>query len=466
MKKQQSLIHLTCGFALLLLLAAGHAPAANIIVIGVDGAGVGLNDPTPAAPVGGNPGTTLGAQRANVYQLAAQLWGSAIESDVSIYVAASFVPQTCTSTSAVLGSAGAVYIVRDFPGAPVAGTWYHGALGDALFGADLNATAFDISSRFNSTLDTGNPNCIGGRSWYYGFDHNEGQNFDFLSVVMHEIAHGLGFSNFTNKATGALFLGFPDVYTLYSLDLSTGFTWDEMTNAERVSSVVNGPNVVWNGPSVTGMAPIVLGPRPSVKVLRPASLAGSFEAQAASFGPPLSGGGGTTGLVVLANDGVGPTSDACEPILNNLNGKIALVDRGTCGFTVKVANAQAAGAKGVMVANNVASGLPGMGGADPSITIPSVGISMDQGDAFKAALRPGVNVKLLLDGDFSAGTTDGYVRLYAPSVIAAGSSISHWDTSATPNLLMEPFISSDLTPSLGLDLTPYLFEDIGWELTP
>ena len=119
-----------------------------------------------------------------------------------------------------------------------------------------------------------------------------------------------------------------------------------------------------------------------------------------------------------------------------------------------------------MVANNQPSGPAPMGGTDPSITIPSVGITKDQGGAIKAELRPGVNVKLILDDDFSAGTTDGYVRLYAPNPVQPGSSISHWDTSATPNLLMEPFINSDLAPSFDLDLTPYLFEDIGWVLAP
>jgi hypothetical protein len=465
MTKRTFLTCVACASAALLLAVAGPAAAANVIVIGTDGPGVGLNDPTPAAPVGGNPGTTLGEQRANVYDLAAQLWGDAIASDATIFVAASFQPLACTPTGATLGSAGTTFIFRDFPGAAFAGTWYHSALADALAGGDLNPGFFDISSRFNSTLDAGDPNCIGGRSWYYGFDHNEGTGFDFLAVVMHEIAHGLGFANFVNEASGANFAGFTDIYSLYTLDLSSGLTWDQMTDAERQASAVNGPNVVWNGPSTTGMAPMVLGPRPSVKVLRPRSIAGSFEAQPAAFGPPLVGPGGTTGLVVLADDGVGVGSDACEPILNNLDGKIALIDRGTCAFTVKVANAQAAGAKGVMVANNAPGGPAPMGGADPSITIPSVGITQAEGDAIKAELWPGVNVKLLLDPDFQAGTTDGYVRLYAPSIVALGSSISHWDTSATPNLLMEPFITSDLTPSLGLDLTPYLFEDIGWVLT-
>ena len=465
MTQHTSLTRVICGIAALLLLAAGSAAAANIVVVGIDPAGVGLNDPTPAAPVGGNPGVTLGEQRANVYALAAQLWGSAIESDATIFVLASFAPLTCTATSGTLGSAGTTFVFRDFPGASATNTWYHSALADALAGGDLNPGFADIFSQFNSSVDAGSPNCLGARGWYYGYDHNEGGQFDFLSVVMHEIAHGLGFANFANEATGSLFLGFPDVYTLYSLDLSSGLTWDQMTDAERQASAVNGPNVVWNGPTTTGMAPMVLGPRPSFKVLRPRSIAGSFEAQPAAFGPPLVGPGGTTGLVVLADDGVGAGSDACEPIVNDLSGKIALIDRGTCAFTIKVANAQAAGAKGVMVANNAPGGPAAMGGADPSITIPSVGITLAQGDAIKAELWTGVNVKLLLDPDFQAGTSDGYVRLYAPSSVALGSSISHWDTSATPNLLMEPFINSDLTPSLGLDLTPYLFEDIGWTLT-
>lgn len=454
-----------CLCLVLLIVPAAQVSAADIFLVNFDPPGAGLNDPTPATPVGGNPGTTIGDQRINVYLFAAQLWGGTIESTVPVFVGATFQPLFCSPNGAVLGAAGATWIFANFPGAVAPNTWYHSALADALSGAQL-INDIDIISFFNSDIDD-DPTCLGGGGWYYGLDNNQGPGqVDFLTVVMHEIAHGLGFSNFTNETTGTLFAGLPDVYTLFTQDVSTGLTWDVMTDAERQASAVNGPNVVWNGPSVTGMAPMVLGPRPSVEVLRPKSLKGSFEAQPASFGPPLTGGGGTTGQVVLANDGVGVGSDACEPILNNLDGKIALVDRGACAFTTKVGNAQAAGAKGVMVANNQPSGPAPMGGTDPSITIPSVGITKDQGGAIKAELRPGVNVKLILDDDFSAGTTDGYVRLYAPNPVQSGSSISHWDTSTAPNLLMEPFINSDLAPSFDLDLTPYLFEDIGWVLAP
>ena len=51
-----------------------------------------------------------------------------------------------------------------------------------------------------------------------------------------------------------------------------------------------------------------------------------------------------------------------------------------------------------------------------------------------------------------------------PSVLAAGSSVSHWDPSAFPNLLMEPAINSDLTTLLvpPKDITLPLLKDIGW----
>jgi large repetitive protein len=61
--------------------------------------------------------------------------------------------------------------------------------------------------------------------------------------------------------------------------------------------------------------------------------------------------------VVLVNDGVGTTSDGCEtPFVNAaaIVGKIALIDRGICGFSVKAANAKANGALAVIIANNVA----------------------------------------------------------------------------------------------------------------
>src|SRR5215203_1749034 len=101
--------------ALAALLLVANAPAfgaANIVIVNLDGPNEGFNDPTPAAPVGGNPGTTKGQQRLIAFQYAASIWGSILDSPVPIYVQAVFDPLACTANAATLGSAGAIQIFR------------------------------------------------------------------------------------------------------------------------------------------------------------------------------------------------------------------------------------------------------------------------------------------------------------------------------------------------------------------
>ncbi|HWL89788.1 MAG TPA: M4 family metallopeptidase [Actinomycetota bacterium] len=132
---------------------------------------------------------------------------------------------------------------------------------------------------------------------------------------------------------------------------------------------------------------------PTVLVNQPASL-GTCAAAPAQFGPALTT-TGVTDAVVLANDGKGSPTDGCTNPNNGqaIAGNIALVDRGTCTFTVKVANMQKVGATGVMIVNNIIGGPTIMPGVDPSITIPSVMISQTAGASIKLAL-PGVNVTM------------------------------------------------------------------------
>ena len=152
------------------------------------------------------------------------------------------------------GAAGATYIFADFPGATFPATWHHSALADALADAQL-VFDIDIISFFNSDIDD-DPNCLTGQSWYYGFDNNNAANeIDFHAVVMHEIAHGLGFSEFIDEGTGAGPLGLDDVFMRNMFDRTTGLFWDQMTDAERLASQVNFGNLVWAGPSVTADAP-------------------------------------------------------------------------------------------------------------------------------------------------------------------------------------------------------------------
>jgi hypothetical protein len=448
---------------LALLLTTGLpavTAAATITIVNLDGPNEGFNDPTPATPVGGNPGTTVGQQRLNVFAHAASIWGGILPSNVEIRIQANFDALTCTSTSAVLGSAGAIVVFRNFTGAPFANTWYHGALANKIANSDLDPTNNDIRARFNSALN-GNPACLGGTGWYYGFDGNEGANIELLPVVLHEMAHGLGFSTFSNASTGALLNGFPDIYTRFMLDTDVGLTWDQMSDFQRQQSAVNSGGLVWNGPAVTTMVPLLLGGTPRLQVNAPGAIAGSYPVGTASFGAPLDE-TGVTGDLVLADDGSGTSSDGCEAIQNDVSGKIALIDRGSCTFVSKALNAQNAGAIGVIIADNVVSATPpGLGGTDPSITIPVVSVTNADGNLLKSQLGSGVNVTIGLDlNQRSGANAQNQVLLYAPNPVESGSSISHFDTSALPNLLMEPAISASL--SSDVDLTRYHFEDIGW----
>ena len=90
--------------ALSACLFTGSVYATQIIISNLDGPGEGFNDTTLTQPVGLNPGTTLGEQRLFVFQHAAKIWASVVNSNVDIIVNARFDPLTCSATSAVLGS--------------------------------------------------------------------------------------------------------------------------------------------------------------------------------------------------------------------------------------------------------------------------------------------------------------------------------------------------------------------------
>ncbi len=445
-----------------ILPASGVFPAgaATIAIINADGPGEGFNDPTPVAPVGGNFGTTLGEQRLIVFQEAADIWGALLPSAVTVRVYAQFNALSCDSMSAVLGSAGPVTVIRDFTGAEMAGTWYHIALANKLSGVDLS-TGDDISATFNSSIDF-NDDCLVGTNWYYGLDGNEGMDMELLPVVLHELSHGLGFSTLVGS-NGTEFLGYPDVYETFILDNTLGLTWDQMTKTQRAASAENTDNVVWNGPAVTLASPRFLGGVPTMFVNSPPTLPATIRVGTAEFGPELTE-TGVTGNLVLVDDGTGVTSDACSPLINGaaVSGNIALIDRGTCTFVSKAQAAQAAGAIAVVIVDNVAAADPILlGGTDPTMMIPVVSVTLADGNLIKAELATGVNVTLAADaGNLAGADANGRVKLYAPDPYEGGSSISHWDVTASPSLLMEPFITLGL--SREVDLTLGLFTDIGW----
>jgi hypothetical protein len=458
MKTTRIALHAAALFCVL-ARAPLTAHAATITIVNVDGAGEGFNDATPAAPVGGNNGATVGQQRLNVFNQAAAIWGDLLPSTVPIVVQAQFNALSCTSTSGTLGSAGPLTAHANFAGAIEPGHWYHQALANKLRGLD-NSANNDIQAIFNSNVGT--PGCLDTAPWYYGFDHAQGTGLDLLAVVLHELGHGLGFSTTTNVSTG-VYLGsttpLPSVFDKYLFDRINGNHWDQMSAGQRQASAINTNNLVWDGPVTTAHAPEFLQ-LPQLLVNSPPGIAGSYPAGTAEFGAQLTS-GGFTGDLSLVNDGTGPSvNDGCQPFVGFTPGRIALVDRGNCPFVDKANNAQAAGASGLVIANNQ-PGLFDMTGAAPGVTIPVIMIQQADGNTIKAQLGGGVNATIGLDPNVHPGTSpEGFVLMYAPNPVLPGSSVSHFDISASPNLLMEPSINGDLTDDV--DLTRYVFQDIGW----
>ncbi|HET6632502.1 MAG TPA: PA domain-containing protein [Rhodanobacteraceae bacterium] len=449
--------------AALLILVLGSARATTITIDNVNEPSVGFNDATTATPVGGNPGTTVGQQRLNVFQRAAEQWAARLDSPVEIKVQASMEALACDASSAVLGSAGPIS-AASFNVEP-AGARPHRAYVmaelNSLYGADADPNNDDIQAQFNVSVN-GDPNCLGGAQWWYGLDPEvpvPAGMIPLLPVVFHELGHGLGFVSLVGD-NGTYVTGDTiPVWADYLYDTSTSKLWADMTNAERAASSTNDPHLVWTGPRTNKQAAALLGDSHALVVEMLASPPAPYEVGTASFGPNVPA-NGIAGSVVVFDDGSAPGSDGCSAAVNNLTGKIALIDRGTCAFTEKVKNAQNAGAIAAIIANNEADplGLPlPLGGTDASIIIPAYSITQSLGNSIKGAMITGVEATL---GYANIGVDGGCVRMFAPNPMVSGSSVSHFHADAFPDLLMEPALNKSIFDHV--DLTLPLFADIDW----
>jgi hypothetical protein len=245
------------AFATILFVSSSAFGAVTVTIKNNDGPGVGFNDSSPRSPVGGNSGTTLGQQRLNALQHAANIWGAVLTSNTPIVIGATWDSLPCENTGGTLASAGSHSGIRNFPGATFSNTWYPLALANTLSGTDRNGTTVEIDAEFN--IDLGTPGCLSTRTWYLGLDNAHGSTgIDLVTVALHEFAHGLGFSSFTNEATGVQPSNSPSIYDRFLLDITTGKLWPQMTDSERQASAINTHNLVWNGSQVTANVPNVL----------------------------------------------------------------------------------------------------------------------------------------------------------------------------------------------------------------
>jgi hypothetical protein len=233
--------------------------SANLVINPV----TGFSDSTVTNTIGGNPGKTLGAQRLNTFQKAADILETFLDIQMDVKVDASFRSLACSARSGILGSAGALAAVINSKNAPLANTIYPIALANNLALKDYNSTSAEISATFNADIDN-NVNCLNSVDWYYGYDDPTlagaayVNDISFLSVVIHELLHGLGVASWV-LSNGALNGGFMDAYSANLYDQTSRKFWSAMNNSERQTSMTNSDNLVWTGSHVnTSTAAIAL----------------------------------------------------------------------------------------------------------------------------------------------------------------------------------------------------------------
>ena len=187
---------------------------------------------------------TLGAARRAAFEYALGIWEGLIGPSYAgetIVVEASMDPMGGSSSSAVLGSAWTPTIHRDYDGL-VSGTWYGAALANHLVGEDLYYLP-EVMASFNSDVD--DSEVLGSTDWYYGLDGNPDGDIDFVTVVLHEVGHGLNFFDLMNS-DGSFAYGYMGIYERF-VELGDGTPLPSLSsNAERAAAIVS-DDLWWSG---------------------------------------------------------------------------------------------------------------------------------------------------------------------------------------------------------------------------
>ncbi len=141
---------------------------------------------------------------------ATNIWAKLINSSAPILI------QACWGDfgvdSGTLGYSGGGSYLRDFSGATHENTWYVSSLANALYGRDLLYTEFDMHITFNGDLP-------GVYHWNYRTDGRvDSDEYDFLTVALHEICHGLGFAGSMDGTSSWGADGYPVIYDIFTRD--------------------------------------------------------------------------------------------------------------------------------------------------------------------------------------------------------------------------------------------------------
>lgn len=193
---------------------------------------------------------------------AAAIWSTLLNGSQPIVI------DVCWSTdfdpAGQLANCGSSGGYLNFPGAPQQNTYYPLPLANQLSNSDLNGTAPDMQCRFNA--HRANPNHPSG--WYMGLDGIVPANeFDLVSVGLHEIGHGLGFEGSAGWNSGNGSYGNPpDIYDRFVQTTNGTNILAFTNNSPELGNALIGDALVFNGVNANaangGAAPRLFAPSP------------------------------------------------------------------------------------------------------------------------------------------------------------------------------------------------------------
>jgi hypothetical protein len=253
-------------FSLLLSSSMGIAQAdMTINVKNAPSADEAFNDATPATPVGGNPGTTLGEQRQLAFNYAMDIISQSLNSVAPIKVRLKTLDIPSNEFGTILAGAGPLFFLNGQEAGWTDGVsakiLYPSALAKKISKSSLSEEGLlppnnvDIVIVFNTAVDDGIVYDEAGStwSWYYGLDAQpQGYDVDFVETVLHEMLHGLGFLDgmyYTNKEApdGSYYFGDPLIYDTFLHQASTTPSALSAMNQNKRLKALTSEQLYWDG---------------------------------------------------------------------------------------------------------------------------------------------------------------------------------------------------------------------------
>lgn len=221
-------------------------------------------------------------------------------------------------------------------------------------------------------------------------------NLFYMNNIMHDFAWHYGM----DEAAGNFQL---NNYTGQGADGDHVLAHSQFNAADTVEPSLN--NATFGTPSDGGSGRMRMfvwegaGANQLLRVESPADVAGTYATAttASDWGGAITA-VPLTAEVAIVQDATGNATQGCNELINpeEIEGKIALIDRGTCQFGLKALNAQNAGAVGFIICN-FEEGLVtmGAGSVGDQVTIPGVFIANSDCQKIRVFVESGLTVSFV-----------------------------------------------------------------------